>query len=147
MDAEPEVLDLVAVKLPVGRVATEVLEHELELPVEEGHFLELDAAAKREVGIPVVLFAVLDIEGRHGPEGAIEEGPGAPDLDPGLHRPRRKLGRVVVEDVPTAAVDPEPLGGIVGELEVNGFETQVDSLDAVAQEELVAEVGALVEHA
>src|SRR5574341_161893 len=147
MEADSEVLDPIAVKLPVGGVAVEVLDHELELPVKEGQLFELNAGPQREVGRPVVLLAVLEIEGGERPEPASEEGPGAPDLDPVLRGPGRQLARLAAEAIPAAAVDPERLAELVGELDVHGFVTQIDSVDAVAQEELVAEVGTLVEHA
>src|SRR5574341_172604 len=147
MEADSEVLDPIAVKLPVGGVAVEVLDHELEHPVKEGQLFELNAGPQREVGLPVVLLAVLEIEGGERPEPASEEGPGAPDLDPVLRGPGRQLARLAAEAIPAAAVDPERLAELVGELDVHGFVTQIDSVEAVAQEELVAEVGTLVENA
>ena len=132
MEADSEVLDPIAVKLPVGGVAVEVLDHELDLPAEEGQLLELNAGPQREVGLPVVLLAVLDIEGGERPEPAIQEGPGAPDLDPGLRRSGRQLARLAAEAISAAAVDPERLGDLIGELDVHGFVTQIDSVNAVA---------------
>src|SRR5207247_6964849 len=84
VDAHAEIFDLLPEELAVGRAAQEVLEQDLHLARGQ-HAVDLDAGARREVAAPVVLLAVLDVDGGDRPPAG------------GATRPRaRHLGTVLV---------------------------------------------------
>src|SRR5439155_22093490 len=96
--ADAEVLHLVLVELAVGRMTAEVLEQDLELPRQQ-HAVDLDPRARRHVGAPPVLLALLDVDrGDRAPPGLTRR-PGARELDPVLHRQGIEARGILVEEV------------------------------------------------
>jgi hypothetical protein len=144
--ADAEVLDLVFEELPVGRMPAEVLEQELNLPRGQ-HPVDLDSRPRGHVGAPPVLFALLDVHRRDGAPPRLARGPGARELDPVLHRPRTDIRGILVEEVAAARIQAEHILDVVGEQEIDLLVAEVDPVGLRPQEELVAEVTALVEHA
>jgi hypothetical protein len=125
----------------------EVLDEQLQVPLEHAYVLELDAPAHRHVHVPLVLLARLQVHRRHRPHVAGRNRPRAAELHSALHGPRLEALGLLVEQVPAPAVDPQAPRQIVGELEVHALVGEIDALEARAEQQLVAQVRALVEDA
>src|SRR5258708_5080480 len=108
--------------------SVEVLDQELQVAVEHADVLELDAAAQRDVHVPPVLLAALQIERGHRADVAGGHRPRAAELDAALYRPRQQIRRLLIEQVAAAAVGAEPPRQVVRELEVHALVGQVDAL-------------------
>ena len=63
MHPEADILDLLLVELPVGRIPIQIVQQQLEIPTQHPHALELNAGSRRQVCSPSILLMVLDIEG------------------------------------------------------------------------------------
>src|SRR6266508_4139627 len=110
VDAEPQVLDRLPEELSFEGVSGEILQQQLQVPAEHAHALELDPGPEREVRLPVVLLPELKIQARDGAHPAVPQGPRAPPLDAGLSRSATEVGRVHIDQVPTAAVRADAQG-------------------------------------
>src|SRR2546426_11753156 len=90
VDAEADIVDLVLVKLPIRRMAAEVFQQQLHVPVVQ-RTEELDPRARGQIGAPVVLLAGLHIDADHRPDARTGRppaaGPHAPPPGPGPPRP------------------------------------------------------------
>src|SRR5262245_7825288 len=144
--AEAEVLDPVLVELPIRRMAVEVFEQELELAGEQ-HAVDLDTGTGRDVGAPVGLLMLLDVDRGDGPPARRASGPWAIELQAVLDRPRVEAGRVLAEEPAAAAVHTSHLEHVVGQLEIDALVTEVDSIGAGPEQELVSQMAALMEDA
>src|SRR2546430_3347739 len=142
--AEADVFDLALEELAVGRVAKEVLEEDLHLARGQ-HAVELHAGPHGEVHRPLVLLAVLEVDGGDRPPAGGARRPRARELRAVLERPRLDAGRIPIEEVAGAAVDPQGVvPELVGELAVDPLVAQVDAPGAGPEQELVAEVTRLM---
>src|SRR5499426_2377590 len=144
--AEAEVLNPVLVELPVRRMAVEVFEQELDFPGEQ-HAVDLDTGTGRDVGAPVVLLMLLDIDRGDGPPARRASGPWAIELQAVLDRPRVEAGRLLAEEPAAAGVQTSHLEQVVGHLEIDALVAEVDSIGAGPEQELVSEMAALMEDA
>src|SRR5262245_6660126 len=104
--AEAEVLNPVLVELPVRRMAVEVFEQELELAGEQ-HAVDLDTGTGRDVGAPVVLLMLLDVDRGDGPPARRASGPWAIELQAVLDRPRGEARGILTEQPAGAGVQAE----------------------------------------
>src|SRR5205823_7697992 len=144
--ADADGLDLVLEELAVGGAAQEVLEQDLHLARGQ-HAVDLDAGPQREVAAPVVLLAMLHVDGGDRPPALATTRPRAGHLGAVLDRPRAQVRRVGVEDVAETGVEPQPVPEFVRHLGVDPLVAEVHALGLGAQEELVAEMARLVEDA
>ncbi len=96
----------------------------------------------------MVLFLLLDVDGGDGAPPRRARGPGARQLDAVLHPEPIEIRGRLAEQVAPARVRPDHVGELVGEPEVDRAVGVVDPVGLrLAQQELVAEVATLVEHA
>src|SRR5262249_34168690 len=144
--ADAEVLNPVRVELPVRRMAVEVFEQELELASEQ-HAVDLDTGASRDVGAPVGLLMLLDVDRGDRPPARRASRPWAIELQAVLDRPRVEAGRVLAEEPAAAGVQTSHLEQVVGHLEIDALVAEVDSIGAGPEQELVSEMAALMEDA
>src|SRR5262249_29381882 len=116
--AQADVLDLVPVELPVGGGAAEVLEHDLDLARGQAA-VDRDPRARRDVRAPVVLFLLLDVDGRDGPPPRLARRPGASELEAVLHREGVEVRGRLVEEEAAAGIQTDHVPELVGELQID----------------------------
>src|SRR3989338_6316460 len=91
MHPEADILDLLLVELPVGRIPIEIAHQQLEIPTQHPQALELHAGSHRQVCSPIILLMVLDIEGGDRSDPTPPEGLWAPELHASLGGPRLQV--------------------------------------------------------
>src|SRR5688572_2313576 len=145
---EAEVVQLLLVELAVRGMAAKILEEELQVARRQ-HAFELDARAGRDIHVPVVLFTVLHVDGGDGAPDGVRPRPRTAKLRAPLQRPRLEGRGLLIEEEAAAAVDTERVAKeLVGEPEIDALVTEVHTIaHPIADEELVADVAALVEQA
>ena len=104
--ADAEIVDPLSEKLARGGISVKIFYQEQEFPVERLKMVQLYAGSRGYIGIPVILFMVLDVDRRNWPHGYNLDPPGASELDAILYRPRLDCRGFLVKDASSSPVDP-----------------------------------------
>lgn len=143
IETDADRLDATVVELTVRRSAGVELHKELQLGAAQERMFDLDARSDRDVLLPIALLAKLEIRSGDRTQKSRDEGLRTVQLDTGLQDAAVEGGLAMDENA-SAAVEAQPLPGVIGHQHVECFEGEIDAVDLDPEQVLVAEVGTLV---
>ena len=103
---DAEIVDPLSEELAGGGISVKIFYQEQEFPAKGLKMVQLHPCPRGYIGIPIILFMVLDVNRRNWPHGDKLNPPGASELHAILNRPGLDCRRLLVKNATSSAVDP-----------------------------------------